>query len=715
MEQEPPWMTDGSVVREASSAPVYLIFGGAKFWIPSPAELFALGFTWSDVQVLPDGSLASVGVFPRVGTLLRERDQPQVWCAVDEARLLWVPTPDAMATMGLSWGSVGIIPAGTVAAYPTISLPSASPTPSSMVYDAARSIQGSPPLGKWFPRSEVPGVTLPNGNRVVEIRGWLYSIDSGANGTDPDWGLGLEPDPRSLDSLGVDWTSFIKIGDLLNGPYPKQLTSADDIRAWAGIPHVQMEVCGFPPSNFPWVTLLPTDWKVTGIGGVSGVTWPYMPIDVDGVATNAQFQPGDYVCVSGSIVTDEPHLHSQGGTYYQAASEWSTGLSGQSIDAFDGANPARYTEIHPPDLIGALPDPGRSECLYAIAVVAKSGSLDPGGTDRSITVALPAIPPLPPALFPPPSPGQRVAVREIVGIETHLATITEGNADLTGALVVPDSASVTVHVAVHGQAWSGMPGMFKAIYRVSWQDNPALVTLVDESGDPLVVFTGGLHDWSTPVFAAAPDVGRVITSLTLAVATGDDNLRGGTSIGDNCDATLVTRSGQTLTFPDINQGATWNNGETHAVALPTPPGLAAGDITGLALHTDFGGGLSGDNWDVNEVILLATLADPVTPNRTIIDFGQVSLGHTGPAQRVVLTNTGLRPVSINPMSFTGANWRDFGLAYNACAGRTLDPGQNCVVDISFSPHAVGIRDATLTFADSVTNNPQHLALTGRGI
>jgi hypothetical protein len=493
------------------------------------------------------------------------------------------------------WGAPGDIPspipAGALGSYFPISLPSASLTPSSMVFNASGSIQGSPPRGKWFPRQEVKGVTLSNSSRVVELRGWLSYVNDVPNGADPDWALGIEPDPQWLDSMGADWTTFIKVGDLLNPPWPLILTSTDDLHAWAGTPHIELEVCGFPASNFPWAKQLPGDWTLTDLGGLAGVTWPYVPTNDGGSLTGRALKPGDYVRVSGSLVTDEPHLHTNA-TYDAAAQDWSAGF-----DAFDESNPARWTEVHPPDLIELVPDPGRSECLYAVAVVARSGVLDPGSTDRSITVTLPA---------PPQGrPNQRVAVREYVGTETDPATITEGNASLSGALIVPGADSATVHVAVRGQPFAGKPGKFKAVYRVSWQDSPDAVTWVDQSGNPLVEFTGSVHDWSSGVAVAPADTGRLIKGLTLVVTTGDDDLRGGTGPGDNCDVILQLQAGAPLTFANINQGAHWNNGETHTVPLTIPPGLAAGAIVGLTLHTQFGGGVFGDNWKVNQVILQA--------------------------------------------------------------------------------------------------------------
>jgi hypothetical protein len=46
-----------SLVKEQSNPAVYLIVGNTKFWVTDPAEFGALGFDWSKVRVVADGSL----------------------------------------------------------------------------------------------------------------------------------------------------------------------------------------------------------------------------------------------------------------------------------------------------------------------------------------------------------------------------------------------------------------------------------------------------------------------------------------------------------------------------------------------------------------------------------------------------------------------------------------------------------------------------------
>ncbi len=132
--------------------------------------------------------------------------------------------------------------------------------------------------------------------------------------------------------------------------------------------------------------------------------------------------------------------------------------------------------------------------------------------------------------------------------------------------------------------------------------------LLSAQGNPVVRFTGSLHDWSAPIPAMPDDDPKSIESLQTTIQTGGDDLRGGHNAGDNADVYLTLRSGQTLPFPNVNQGGHWNNNEVHTINLSVPGTTKVGDIASIRLHTGFGGGMGGDNWNVNQVVLQATVA-----------------------------------------------------------------------------------------------------------
>jgi len=110
-------LTDGAVMREQSSAPVDVIFGGAKFWIPSPDVLNRLYGGWAQVVVVPDGSLSAVPTIPRDGTILREEHHAEVWL-IEAGQKQHIASPDVLSRFG-GWGVVRVVPDDATAPFPT--------------------------------------------------------------------------------------------------------------------------------------------------------------------------------------------------------------------------------------------------------------------------------------------------------------------------------------------------------------------------------------------------------------------------------------------------------------------------------------------------------------------------------------------------------------------------------------------------------------------
>jgi hypothetical protein len=129
---------------------------------------------------------------------------------------------------------------------------------------------------------------------------------------------------------------------------------------------------------------------------------------------------------------------------------------------------------------------------------------------------------------------------------------------------------------------------------------------LDASGAPLIRFTGSVHDLRELV--NPQDAGRSVRALDLIISTGNDDLRGGGNPGDNCNVTIELASGATIVINNINAGHTLPNWSDHTVSIPLPAGgLKGGDVRAVRLHTGFGGGIGGDNWNVNRIQLKATL------------------------------------------------------------------------------------------------------------
>jgi FtsP/CotA-like multicopper oxidase with cupredoxin domain len=82
------------------------------------------------------------------------------------------------------------------------------------------------------------------------------------------------------------------------------------------------------------------------------------------------------------------------------------------------------------------------------------------------------------------------------------------------------------------------------------------------------------------------------------------------------------------------------------------------------------------------------------------------------AQTVMLTNTGLAPLSISSIAVTGTNAADFNAT--GC-GTTLAAGANCLISVTFTPQARGMRTATLVVTDSASTPTQTATLNGTGV
>ncbi len=135
---------------------------------------------------------------------------------------------------------------------------------------------------------------------------------------------------------------------------------------------------------------------------------------------------------------------------------------------------------------------------------------------------------------------------------------------------------------------------------------PVEHTWLNASGNPLIRLTGSVHDLNLSV--PATDRGIAVRALRLIISTGNDDLRGGSNPGDNCTVTVHLANGRVITLNNVNNGQDWNNWTVHTVNIPIPAGgLKGGDITSIDLHTGFGGGIGGDNWNINRVQLIATL------------------------------------------------------------------------------------------------------------
>jgi hypothetical protein len=125
---------DGMLVHEPSDPAIFVLFGGAKFWLPNNdwVERYGGGrwmgpnppfmpnrvFVPNDkLRVMPAGYLATIPAVPRDGTLLKEWSSAPVYLMKGGQRC-WITSPDRFQQLGLNWAQVRVVPDGALATIP---------------------------------------------------------------------------------------------------------------------------------------------------------------------------------------------------------------------------------------------------------------------------------------------------------------------------------------------------------------------------------------------------------------------------------------------------------------------------------------------------------------------------------------------------------------------------------------------------------------------
>ncbi len=106
---------------------------------------------------------------------------------------------------------------------------------------------------------------------------------------------------------------------------------------------------------------------------------------------------------------------------------------------------------------------------------------------------------------------------------------------------------------------------------------------------------------SLKILIASQEPGKA-NKLEFIFLTGDDDLRGD---GDDLDVTINFRGGGAKSAPRINGGEAWKNSSTHTKVITFDQPVKPSDIVGIRLQTTFIGGVGGDNWDMQSVLINA--------------------------------------------------------------------------------------------------------------
>lgn len=125
-----------------------------------------------------------------------------------------------------------------------------------------------------------------------------------------------------------------------------------------------------------------------------------------------------------------------------------------------------------------------------------------------------------------------------------------------------------------------------------------------------------------------------------------------------------------------------------------------------------------DLQDIAAFITDPTSATP-TPKAalapTSINFGNQTINIASNAQTASFTNSGTAPLTLQSITLSGANASDYTRGGTCAANAVLNPGTGCTIDVTFTPLAVGTRNASVSITHNAGGSPTALALTGAGV
>jgi sugar lactone lactonase YvrE len=152
---------------------------------------------------------------------------------------------------------------------------------------------------------------------------------------------------------------------------------------------------------------------------------------------------------------------------------------------------------------------------------------------------------------------------------------------------------------------------------------------------------------------------------------------------------------------DGSYGFGGDGGPATSASLGSPRGIAV-DARGRLLIADTG----------NNRVRAVELPPFAALSPTALSFASQLMGKMSAAQTVTVTNTGLVPLSISNISIGGTNADDY--AQTSSCGGPLKPGENCAINVTFTPTEAGMRMATLAITDTGFGSPHSVALSGTG-
>ena len=222
--------------------------------------------------------------------------------------------------------------------------------------------------------------------------------------------------------------------------------------------------------------------------------------------------------------------------------------------------------------------------------------------------------------------------------------------------------------------------------------------------------------------------GLLLVPSVATAAKGSAELSGETARQEGF-ASIVTTDGGEVTYSILTNGI---GVPTRAVIL-----VGAAERVDLEAEFEFGAATSTVATQANLRSLLnannvrlrvegpdGTIEGPLTfipgadanVNNVQRNYGDVAIGTTAPARRIIVTNDGTEPLRVADLLIRGGGRAQFNVISNDCNQVTIRPGGRCVATITFRPTAEGLQKALAVINSSDESKGQiRVQLRGNGI
>jgi trimeric autotransporter adhesin len=202
--------------------------------------------------------------------------------------------------------------------------------------------------------------------------------------------------------------------------------------------------------------------------------------------------------------------------------------------------------------------------------------------------------------------------------------------------------------------------------------------------------------------------------FTIAVDNADDIFIADTNNHVIREVAGKTAGGKTagdiyLVAGNHTEGFAGDGGVATAAELDFPQGLAL-DGAGDLLISD------SQNNRVRSIAAIGNEAPVPTASfdKSSLTFTAQPVNIASTPQAVTLTNNGTAALSGIAITLGGADAAFFSLAPTGTCTASLPAGQNCIINVTFTPTAVRTFNASISIADNAVGSPQTITLTGTG-